>query len=309
MKLLSLEPFITELVTTFGAADSLIGVSHACVLPAGSHAVRVTDESRRSRRGANPATLSLEECFNRFQLDLKQLRELRPDLILTTLPFERAGKEIEQALSTALSGAIAHPVQVRSVSPLTFEQVLESYERVALLLGNKQRGTDLSHRCKAQVMDWADNFYDRMKNKRVSFITSIDPLTLGGRWLSDMIRLCSAVSQCQSVDLDDPRAEWWDILSFRPDVIVVSPRGADMKSALGAFKVLEKFPDWEQIPAVKRGEVVFTEGQHHFHNPGSGLIDSMGILVSAVAGLESGYITPRDSFFRLRWLEMQRHRY
>ena len=75
------------------------------------------------------------------------------------------------------------------------------------------------------------------------------------------------------------------------------------------FREFEKRPGWDNIPAVKRGEVFFSEGISNFYRPSMRLIESMSILVSAIAGFDSGYITPRDSFHKLRWLELQRHQF
>jgi len=308
MRLVVLEPFITELVQYYGCHEQLIGVSHACSDVA-EGLPRLTLVNYPIKQSATLGQLVLEDCLATFRVDLKALKALKPDMILTSLPFERAGSSLEEALSRALSDAIGAPVLLRSIAPVTFNQVLEGYEKIATLLGIKDRGLELSHRIKAQSMDWADNFYERMKNKRVTFISSVVPLTIAGRWISDMIKLCSALSQSQSIDREDQRVDWQDIVKFRPDVIIVAPRGATLEETLKSFKAFEQLADWEKIPAVKRGEVAFTSGLRLFHTPGPQLIESMGILVSAIAGFESGYITQRDSFYRLRWLEMQRHRY
>jgi iron complex transport system substrate-binding protein len=308
MRIVSLEPFVTELVQYFGCEEQLVALSHICANTA-LELPRVTQALFPIKQTPALEKLVLEDCLASFRVDLQALKVLKPELILTSLPFERAGKELEEALSRALTDYLGSAVLLRSVAPVTFDQVLEGYEKIALLLGVKDRGLALSQRIKAQSMDWADNFYDRMKNKRVTFISSVAPLKIAGRWISDMIKMCSAQSQSHSIDREDQLLDWQEIVQFRPDVIVVSPRGATMQETLKSFKAFEKLADWEKIPAVKRGEVVFTSGIGHFHTPGPHLIESMGILVSAIAGFESGYITVRDSFFRLRWLEMQRHRY
>ncbi len=98
------------------------------------------------------------------------------------------------------------------------------------------------------------------------------------------------------------------IIAFHPDVIIVAPRGMELKASLASFKELSKLKGWEELPAVVRGEVIFTDGIKHFYNPTDGLVDSMAVLLSGIAGFESGYIAERDTFYRLRWLELHRHR-
>jgi iron complex transport system substrate-binding protein len=123
-----------------------------------------------------------------------------------------------------------------------------------------------------------------------------------------MIALCSAISQEHNPGCPHRQVRWEDVVAFNPDVIVVAPEGLDLKSSMASFKELSKLPHWEDLPAVKRSEVIFTDGIEHFYNPAVGIMDSMAILISAIAGFESGYITTRDTFYRLRWLELHRHR-
>ena len=95
---------------------------------------------------------------------------------------------------------------------------------------------------------------------------------------------------------------------FRPDVIIVAPCGATLEESLRSLKELEAAPEWEDIPAVKRGEVIFYEGVE-LYQPGPRFIKGVAVMVSAVAGLDSGYITKKDEFYRLRFVELHRHRF
>jgi len=183
------------------------------------------------------------------------------------------------------------------------------FERVGAEVGLGTAGCDLARRIRAQFMDWADNFYERTKNKRVTFLESVEPLRLGGLWIPDMSRFASAVSQ------EPPRGEigrtvtWDEIVRFNPDVLIIAPEGCALNDSAKLFKRFEALAGWEAVSAVKRGEVIFAAGDGQFDRPGPRLREAMGVLVSAIAGLESGYITPRDVFYRLRWVELHRHRF
>lgn len=212
-------------------------------------------------------------------------------------------------ISQQLSDFFKVPIRVYYYFPRSLEEVFVNIEELGKTAGAAFKGRDLGNRLKAQLLDWADNFYSRMKNKRVTFLSGVSPLSLGGFWIPDMIGKCSATSQLFDGRKGDRKVTWQEIREFKPDVIVVSPRRASIAVSLAEFKAMEKFPDWDNIPAVKRGEVIFTDGDIHFYYPGMKLFESAGILVSAIAGLESGYITARDSFHRLRWIELNRHKF
>ena len=305
MKIVSLEPFLTELLVSFGLEESVVGISARC---AGSTAL-----ASRPRVTVTPGAGAIAgarylDGICEDLLDLGAVQALSADYLLCSLRGETEGSRRLLAAREKLSPLLAEGGRVLSYCPHTLEQVYESFERLGRDLGVVEKGHKLSTRLKAQAMDWCDNFYERMKNKRVSFIASVEPLRLGGMWIPDLIDLASAQSQSPCGGEEHPRVEWSDILNFRPDVIVVAPEGQSVQDSARGFERFLSLPRWEEIPAVKRGEVYFAGGSSHFFRPGPELIESVGILVSAIAGFESGYITPRESFYKLRWLELHRHR-
>jgi len=303
MRIVSCEPFLTELIASLGLFDSLIGVSHRCDSPDGVGERYVVTRPA----GGSPAS----HLF-RSEVLWSELKRLAPDVLVLRPPErEQSSEGAAQCAAEAQSFAesrLGFPVKICAHNPRTLSQVFEVFEALAADLGVPDHGRRLHNRVKAQMMNWVDNFYQRMKSKRVTLLSSVEPLGLAGFWVPDMIRLASAVSQAPSDGMGSRQTDWAEIVRFRPDVILVAPEGVALPQARGAFKVMEKLPGWEDVPAVKRGEVYFTGGLHNFYRPSARLMDSMAILISAVAGFEAGYITERDSFYKLRWLEMQRHR-
>lgn len=301
MRIVSLEPFLTETLCHFGHEAKLVGISHRCDFPESIlNLPRVT-----SPRSGSDGTL--RSALGADAVDVPALASLKPDVILCRIEDEpRTDTNLRRARELVAS-QIGEQVKVLSFDPRNLEQVFQAFESLGKALGSASAGHDLAQRLKAQMMDWGDNFYERMKNKKVTFLARVNPFVLAGLWIPDMIHLASAASQIRGGE-DHVVVAWDDIVKFRPDVIVVAPEGATLQESMKTFLQLEKLPGWEDIPAVKRGEVIFASGKELFFRPGPRLRESMSVLISAIAGLESGYIAPRDSFHRLRWMEMQRHR-
>lgn len=296
MRIISLEPFLTEIVCHFDMLESLVGVSHMCDFP---------EQVRNLPR----VTTTGSSRLARYGVDLDLIRDIAPDVVLTCYSGRDDDGARGRAIRAEIEPYLPPSAKVLACNPHTLEQVFDTITAVGQILGAGKQGAALAQKLKAQSMDWCDSFYERMKNKKVTFLSGVKPFTLAGAWVADMIVLASAHSQAYSgVEEHDP-VKWEDIVNYRPDVIVVAPQGMSVGDSAAVFKDLEKLPGWENIPAVKRGEVIFAPGNGFFYRPGPRLIPSMGILVSAIAGLESGYITERDSFYRLRWLELQRHRF
>ena len=211
-------------------------------------------------------------------------------------------------LRDGLTEFLGSPVRLFACNPVSLESVFAMFEELGKTLKLAEKGRSLAQKMKAQFMSWGDSFYDRSRNKRVTFLAGLSPLRVGGNWIPDLIGYASAVPQRPQRNLKTGEVTWEDIAAFRPDVIIVAPEGYTLDESKRSFMELEKLPGWEALPAVKRGEVFFTDGDTHFYKATPALMESGGLIISAVAGLDSGYITKRDSMFRLRFLEMNRHR-
>lgn len=304
MRIVSLEAFMTDILRSLGCDDELVGISFdSSPSEKGAEVPRVT----RPRGGAQPSGL-LENFLCRDLPLLQEIKALSPDVIATSIVAGDEDGQLRPQLRTELQACLGREVTLAAHTPLRLEQILNTVEAVGNQVGKAAAGHDLAQRYKSRILDWIDNFHERTRHKKVTFLSGIKPFVLGGYWIPDMISACSAISQMTTPGEPHRTVEWQEILSFRPDVIVVAPQHLSLQESLQSFKVLEKQPDWEDLPAVKRGEVFFSDGTNYFHRPSPRIVTSMGILISAIGGLESGYIVERDTFYRLRWLEMYRHK-
>lgn len=308
MRVISLEPFFTKFVYQLGQQATLVGTSQGEPVESVAIVTRKREPEELSECSGS-TVYRLEEMLCSEIVDINLLISLQPEILLISIPAHPDyHDQILARIKEDLAALLGYQPKVRNFAPHNLDQIFEMFEGIALAVGERESGRAHGQRIKAQMMDWGSNFYDRMKNKRATFLSSIRPFRLASLWIPDMIHLCSGISQLRYSSHKDPEVSWNEILSFKPDVLVVAPRGSSIKESMACFKTMEKQPGWDDIPAVKRGEVYFTEGQRHFYMAGQEMIESTAILVSALAGFESGYITPRDCFFKLRWLELQRHR-
>lgn len=299
MRIVSTSPVTTKFLLEFGLGPVLVGASHACQLPEElSQLPRVT----RAPTGDSP--------FSDYELDYAAIEALAPSHLCAFLTSDPARLEVgyESEVQRLRDRLYSPELRVFSVRPVTLEEVYASLESLGEFVGRKSEGVQFKQKLRAQFMNWADAFYDRMKNRRVTVISSLDPLEVAGDWVPDLITLASAISHAPRGTVRSVPTTWDKVVEFKPDVIVVAPRGKEMKEVLSTFKQLEKLPRWDEIVAVRRGDVFFCDGVTRFYDLKHSIIESVAVLFSCIAGLDSGYITPRDSFYRLRWLELQRHR-
>lgn len=283
MRIVSLSTAVTENIVKLGGVSHLVAVTAECELPEGVSLPRID--------------------LSKGAVTAKLLAQYVPELVLGDIYCRSAEEVVAHSRSLTPEGA-----RYLNFAPLTLEDIYDDFERLGKLFGTAKLGRELGQRIKAQLMDWGSNLYERMKNKRVVIINSF-PLAIPGRWVPDLLRLASCHAlQTKGLGEINP-IQWEEVVAFKPDVILVAPANMSLKSSMATFKELERMTDWETLPAVKRGEVYFTSGEIASFVPTYRLISAAAVLFSAIAGFDAGYITERDSYQRLRWLEMHRDKY
>lgn len=308
MRLISLEPFVTDVLVQCGVGLDLVGMTHLCEIPKTFGAVPVTtkggtdgfvyssDDDRRLAAG-----------LSGLHVDLKQLFVLNPDVIVSDVRADDPVIFISWA-EQYIGSTLRHPVRIFNPNISRLGEMYTTVEELGGLLGKSAEARGIANRLKAQLMAWADSFFERCRGKRVAVLSSVNPLHVSERWIADVVRLMGAkYIERKEKDAKGPWT-WDEIIVNRPDVIVVAPEGGSLTDSAKTFSILQGLAHWEEIPAVKRGEVIFCSGVD-LYRPGPRFLRGAAILVSAIAGLDSGYITGRDDFLKMRYLELHRHKF
>ena len=283
--------YLRDIVRAIDGEVTLVGESLVCEIPGSP----VTDPVR------DPLAL-----LGVTREVMESLRPQRPNVILAGLEPSTIPLSVVKA---RLASEWGESVKIVGYAPVGLSGIFDGIEAIGTALHRWPAAHALSQRLRAQLMNWADNFYDRIRNKRVVFLSSVEPLMVAGFWVADLIRFASAHPVYSAQESFHALISWDDLCAFAPDVLIVAPTGASLSASMSNLPTLEALPGWEKIPAVKRGEVVFCDGVNHFYEPGLGIRESAAILFSAIAGFDSGYITPREIFRRLRWVELRRGRW
>ena len=311
MRIVSFQPYITEMLAHFGASSRLVGVSHRCAVKGEGAVPRVVTDSgspvSSSGGSAQSDDARLAQGLCGYRVNVAALVDANPDVILTRCVDEDPAKFISWA-EPILEKRLGHKVAIRSFAIESLAGLYRAYEDVGAAVGKGREGRDLAQRTRAQIQEWTQSFYERMRNKKVTVLAGVKPLALASGLIPDLVKAFSGSAQDREEGKEHLPLDWDEVVRYRPDVIIVAPQGASLEESVRALKVLEAFPDWEVVPAVKRGEVAFCSGET-LYDPGPRFVQSAAVVVSAMSAMDSGYITKKDEFFRLRFIECHRHRF
>jgi iron complex transport system substrate-binding protein len=308
VRIASLQPFATDILTRCGVGLNLVAVTHLCQVPKSSGRVAaVTRPSSEPFTYVSDDDRRLAQGISTHSVDLKQLYLLQPDILIADIQ----DSDVEGFVAWAeerMRQCTGQRVRVFNSSITSLAQMGEIVEEVGGFVGGRAEARVLAGKTQAQLMAWADSFFERCKGKRVVVLSSVQPIVVAERWIPDLVQMTGAKYLERDEKLPSKSLAWQDILASRPDVIVVAPEGASLAESVRMLRVVQELPQWETIPAVKRGEVIFCAGTD-MYRPGAKFLRGAAVLVSAIAGLDSGYITERDEYFKIRYLELHRHKF
>lgn len=306
MRIVSLQPFVTDVLLACGSGVDLVGTTHLCEVPKGRGKITVVTRAEPlSFFSSEHARLAAG--LSRFGIDIKQLITLAPDLIIADIQTFHVDEFISWA-QEYLKGVCGKRVLVVDSAIRDLEQLEEKVVEIGSLVDGRREASQIASRIKAQLMAWADSFFERCKGKRVLVLSSVKPVVVAERWFPALVRLIGARGIEHGEGKADIPLTWEDIVAARPDVIVVAPEGASLMESVKVLSVVQELPKWDDLPAVKRGDVIFCAGRE-IYRPGPRFLKGAAVLVSAVAGLDSGYITERDEYYKVRYLELHRHKF
>jgi iron complex transport system substrate-binding protein len=308
VRIVSLQPFATDILSRFGVGWDLVGVTHLGEPPPNAtQAVVLTKPLQQQVRYLDDDAKQLALGLSRYPLDVGQLKALVPDVVLADVQAQEKPEFMAWA-EEYLTREVGRRVKVCDISVESLDAVYRVIEDLGGLVGNRVDARKLASNIKAQLMLWADSFFDRCRGKQVVVISNVDPMKIEGRWFPDLIRLFGGQALEKGPEPQKTELTWHDITTSRVDAIVVALENGALAQSVKALPLLQALPGWEDIPGVKRGEVVFAAGTD-LYRPGPRFLKGAAILVSAMAGFDSGYITERDTYFKVRYLELHRHRF
>jgi iron complex transport system substrate-binding protein len=212
------------------------------------------------------------------------IHALRPDLLLTQAHCEVCAvtpSDVER------SGARAHATRQLALSAASLQEILESILQISKALGLDRQG-ELLVRSERQRMDAVRDQTFRFRRPTVVALEWTDPLFAMGNWGPELIEIANGEPLLgrkgeYSAALPSERLREAD-----PEFLIVAPCGFNLERTLQEQAVLERYPWWQQLRAVRTGKVAFADGNLFFNRSGMTASQTAGIIAEILHGVASG---------------------
>ncbi len=264
MRIVSLLPSATDMIAELGLLDSLVGVSEDCNWPPEVASKPVVARSRIDVSGLTSAQIdelfsaSRSESHSLYAVDAELMSELRPDLVIT-----QDLCEVCAVSSGDLTTACPIGVEVFSMNPRSFDDVVESVVVLAGKLGVHELGVAVAEAMRAKV-DGVRRAVAGLHRPRVFVAEWMDPPYGSGHWLPEMVEAAGGVNVLSKPGEYSFATTWDAVLEEKPDLVILAACGFSLQQSLDRTRDL-------RLPV----RTVVVDGDSHFSRPAPRIADGI----------------------------------
>ena len=269
MRVVSLLASGTEIVCALGAGDMLVGRSHECDNPdwvrslpsCSSPAFDVSGSSREIDAEVRRRMHAGEPLYI-IHTDL--ITALRPDVVIAQTHCEVCAVTPNDVQR---DGACLDPRQMVALSAFSLDDISGSILAVAERLGLAERGRAVVAAERARL-DAVRAATARRPRPNVALLEWTDPLFVMGNWMPEVVMAAGGTPLLAHPGDYSSATTFECVRDADPDVVIVAPCGFPLERALAERHVLESYPGWRDLRAVRDGSVVIADGNRFFNRSG-----------------------------------------
>lgn len=277
----SLLPSATEIVCALGLEKNLVGITHECDFPVSVRhlphltASRISHETMSSREIDHAVRSQLDGHGSIYDLNVKLLEELQPDLILTQELCDVCAvsyKTVEKAARMYTADA-----QVVSLEPNTIEEIFDNISFVGELTGTELQASEVVENLQARLGNLAKKV-ETAKRPRVLMLEWLEPFFAPGHWVLEQVKFAGGDYSFGNLGKPSTTTTIEEIAAYAPEIIVLIPCGYYIADILRQVPNTDFPAAWFDLPAVKNGDVWAVDATSYFSRPAPRVVDGAEIL-------------------------------
>lgn len=286
MRIVSLLASATEIVCALGAGDMLVGRSHECdnpdwvrKLPACSSPAfdisvssgEIDAEVRRRLRSGEPL----------YHIHAELIRELHADLLITQSHCEVCAVtpgDVER------SGACLPAARQVTLSASSLEEIFDGILRIGEALGLEDRAKEVV-RGERERLDRVRVKVARLPRPTVVMLEWADPIFAMGNWGPELVEVANGELLLGEKGEYSAAIPSERVRDADPEYLIVAPCGFNLQRSLLEQSVLERYPWWRDLQAVRNGNVAFADGNLFFNRSGMTVCQTAEIIAEILHGV------------------------
>ena len=282
LRIVSLLPSSTEIVCTLGLEDALVGITHECDYPpsvAGKPRLtssHISHEMMTSAEIDHAVRSQLDGHGSIYHLDEARLRELKPDLILTQELCDVCAVSYKTVQHAARM--FEAEVTVVSLEPNMIADIFDNIRTVGRLTGRESKADDLIRSLSARLDRIREKTAGIERRPRTLMLEWLEPPFAPGHWVPEQVAISGGDHAFGKAGQRSVTTNAEEIIAYSPEVIVLIPCGYYKEDILRQLPNARLPEGWNDLPAVKAGEVWAMDATSYFSRPGPRVVEGAEIL-------------------------------
>jgi iron complex transport system substrate-binding protein len=280
MRICSLLPGATEILYRLGLGDQVVGVTHECDYPPEAKqkpvVVRSAIDSRRLTSGEIDHKVGeiLAGGGALYRIDEPAFIDAAPDLILTQGLCDVCALDYNSV--TRAAALLPRPPVILSLNPHSLAELLDDILRIGAATKRDDAAANLVRDFGARIQTVGRR--EPLRRPRVVCLEWFEPLYTAGHWVPEVVELAGGDDVLGRAGEPSAKIAWRHVVAAQPDVLLLMPCGFDVRRVMREATPLRQLEGWNDLPAVKTGNVFALNGNAYFSRPGPRLVDGLEIL-------------------------------
>lgn len=286
MRIVSLLPSATEIVCALGLADELVGRTHECDFPPEVLSLPAVTADAGAVPGATSreiherVTESLHRGSSLYRLDAAALEALQPDLILTQELCDVCAVSYRDV--TEAVRAIDGDVSVLSLEPTSIEGIFSTISAVGAMAEAEDEAVGLLEILRERLGRLENRVLERrlqgVAPRRVVCLEWLDPPFAAGHWVPEQVRRAGGWDLLGREGERATTTTWEAVREVDPEQLFLMPCGYDLAGTVNEWERTPLPPWFEELRAMRRGELFALDGSAYFSRPGPRIIEGIALL-------------------------------
>jgi iron complex transport system substrate-binding protein len=172
--------------------------------------------------------------------------------------------------------------QILWLTPNSIEQIFDNLRELGEATGHSKNAEVLIAASRARLEKIEAVTRVLADRPRVFCMEWLDPVYCSGHWVPEMVRIAGGVDGLAQAGSDSIRIEWQDVVEWKPQVMIITPCGYDLKQTIEVSSNLSTYAGWSDLPAVREGRVYAVDANSYFARPGPRIVDGTELLAHLI---------------------------
>jgi iron complex transport system substrate-binding protein len=164
------------------------------------------------------------------------------------------------------------------------EEIFQGVLRIARELGLEERGKAVVRRERERLATVRESVA-RLRGPAVVMVEWTDPLFAMGNWGPELVEIANGELLLGDKGKHSAAIPGEQLRDADPEYLIVAPCGFNLERSLQEQTVLERYPWWCELQAVRKGKVAFADGNLLFNRSGMTISQTAEVIAEILHGV------------------------